>query len=1146
MLDLNDNPPVFVNLPYHAVVSKGSHAGSPVITVTALDRDKGSNGDIYYQLVRGNGELFTVGRKTGQISLRRQLASGRKQYTLTIAAYDGGSPPYSAEVPVQVKVVDKSVPSFSQQSFQATIAEDIEPFSPVISATATAPTEGGELIYTIESGNEDELFSIDYNAGVVYVTQSLDYETKQHHQLTLRATESAAGGYTEAILFLNVEDVNDCSPKFVLDSYNVEVSEATPRDSVILKVNAKDQDTGYNQELEYSIRPGQDNSSDMFSIHPVSGEVRMVRPVDRERQAVHNFLVVATDKGPQPRSGEAQVWVTVLDSNDNSPEFEDTDYTLRLSDEARRGQFVGKVRAVDPDTADHSNIRYAIIGGNDHQIFAIEETTGIISLVNLHNFDTVRSYLLNVSVSDGVFSSYTKVKISLQSANKHNPEFVKSMFEVSVKENIPEEPRAPNVGQVTARDKDGDQLEYQILSEELKKKFRLDRFTGVVWSPQPLDREERPVYEIPISVTDRKGRNGFTTLKISVADENDNSPSFPLSNYKANIQANLTVGSTVLRVTAEDRDEKTNAALIYSIYETTKSGVDDIFTISPDAGQIILKKSASELQGEVYQFFVRARDQGEPTLHADVPVEVYVMSPLEKPPQFEERDSVYFIEESSPVGRTVAELAAAAGPDSEVTYSIASTDYQGEESLFQIDHTGRLMISGFLDREKRSLHKLIILAETDSSPSLVAYSQLTVQVLDDNDNAPEFQANPYSVTISEAVAPHTHLLQVSALDPDIANNGEVRYRFSEETLSLGHLFSIEPHQGWLSTQGELDFETRQSYSLTVVAEDNGSPKRSASAQVEILLMDYNDNPPEFSQRVYSAAVNEGALPGTIIFQLETSDADSQGAPVQFAITSGDEFGQFQIKENGEMYVAKPLDRESISQYRMEVTATDGVFVTKCRVTLEILDDNDSPPRCSKSLYHKSIPEDVLSGTSLLTISASDADDGQNARQAFRLSGEDAEMFSIGDSSGVLRSSLPLDREVRAHHTVRVHVADQGRPEWECASTVEITVTDVNDNPPVWEPEQFLASLMEDLPIGTIVTKVHASDNDLGDNRKISYSFLDSRESQFVIDSKTGIVSLAKLLDRETRASYNLTVRALDDGQPRLSSETSLVIRVLGE
>ena len=1146
VLDLNDNPPVFVNRPYHAVVSKEAAVGSPVITVTALDRDKGSNGDIYYQLVRGNGELFTVGRKTGRISLRRQLDSGRKEYTLTIAAYDGGSPPYSAETPVQVKVVDKSVPTFIQQSFQATVQEDIDPFSPIITATATAPTDGGQLIYTIESGNEEQLFAIDYNAGVVSVTQSLDYERKQHHQLTLRATESAAGGYTEAILLVNVEDANDNSPMFVKDTYDIEVSEAMPRGFVILKVEAKDLDTGNNRDLEYSIKAGHDNSSEMFSINPDSGEVSLARPLDRERQAEHSFLVEATDKGPQPKSGAAHVWVTVIDSNDNSPAFEEAEYIFLLSDEARRGQFVGKVRAVDPDTIDQANIRYSIIGGNEHQIFSIEENTGIITLVNLHNFEAVRTYLLNVSVSDGVFSTYTKVKISLQSANRHDPKFTKSVFEVSLKENMPIEPSAPNIGQVTAYDKDGDQLEYLILSEELRKLFRLDPGTGAIWSLQPLDREQRAVYEIPIAVTDGKGRNGFTTLKISVEDENDNSPSFPMSEFKANIPTNLTVGSTVLRVRAEDKDEKRNAALMYSIYETTKSGVDDIFTISPDRGQILLKQSASDQQNEVYQFFVRATDRGRPAHHTDVPVEVYIMSPLEQPPHFEERDSVYLIEEKCPVGHTIAKLFASAAPESEVTYSIATTEYGGEESLFQIDQTGRLIISGLLDREKRSVHHLRVMAETNSSPSLVAYTDITVKVLDNNDNSPKFQSNPYRVTISELLLPHTNLQQVSALDKDFANNRELRYSFSEETLPLANLFSIDPYQGWVSTQGALDFETQQSYKLTVVANDDGQSKLSATTEVEIQLVDANDNPPVFSQQVYSAAVNEGALLGTIIFQLETSDADNQVSPVDFSITKGDKLGQFQIKENGEMYVARALDREAISQYRMEVTATDGVFVAKCRVTIEILDDNDSPPRCAKSLYRESVPESLPPGTSLLTVSALDADEGQNARQVFSLSGGNAEAFTIGSSSGVLRTALDLDRELADVLVVKVHVADAGRPDWECVSTVEILVTDINDNIPVWEPDQFLASLKEDVPIGTIVTKVHAVDTDLGENRKVSYSFLDTSESHFIIDSKTGIVSLAKTLDRESQAIYKLRVQAIDAGQPRLSSDTTLVVRVLGE
>ena len=121
-----------------------------------MDRDKDVNGDIYYQLVRGNGDLFRVGRKSGRITLRKTLGSGgRDDYTLTVAAYDGGSPPYSSEIQVHVKVVDMTIPAFAEQSYRATVPENWETFAPILQATAVSPTESGEgigssrLFYTI-------------------------------------------------------------------------------------------------------------------------------------------------------------------------------------------------------------------------------------------------------------------------------------------------------------------------------------------------------------------------------------------------------------------------------------------------------------------------------------------------------------------------------------------------------------------------------------------------------------------------------------------------------------------------------------------------------------------------------------------------------------------------------------------------------------------------------------------------------------------------------------------------------------------------------------------------------------------------------------------------------------------------------------
>jgi protocadherin Fat 1/2/3 len=601
------------------------------------------------------------------------------------------------------------------------------------------------------------------------------------------------------------------------------------------------------------------------------------------------------------------------------------------------------------------------------------------------------------------------------------------------------------------------------------------------------------------------------------------------------------------------QDEQHNAKITYSIYDKKSSGnVGELFEVDLNSGAIILKRSAAKLENQVYQFFIRAQDGGNPPLHSEAPIEIYIMSNMDRPPVFEKGESVVYLSENGPVGQVISTLKASLGRtddgDSDggsIRYKLATAEYLQNDAdpLFQIDKEGRVIVSSRLDREKRSTHKLTFLAETDTSPTLNAYYELTVQVLDKNDNSPKFAMNNYNLKVSEAVAVGTPIIQINAEDADYGNNGEVKYSFFGEPLA--DIFSIDPHNGWITTQSQLDFEEKKSYSLQVMAVDNGNPSLTATTEVKIEVVDVNDNPPVFYQKHYTAAVNEGALPGTIIFALETEDKDIVAkTDVEYFITSGDDLGRFQVKKNGEVYVARKLDRETVSSYHLNVMATDGTFVTSCKVTIEILDDNDSPPVCNQNFYREVISESVHPGTYILSITATDADEGSNARQIFYLTGDSADVFSLDRDTGMLKTSVTLDREKISRYSLEAHVQDAGVPEWECVSKIEIEVSDSNDNSPVFSQDAFSTSLKEDIPVGSIVTKIHASDLDLGMNRKIEYDFLDSAGGHFRIDPSSGIVSLSKPLDREERAMYNLTVRATDNGRPRLSSVASLMILVL--
>nr|XP_034195560.1 fat-like cadherin-related tumor suppressor homolog isoform X8 [Osmia lignaria] len=1147
ILDINDNCPMFVNLPYYAVVSVDAQKGDVITKVHAIDMDSGDNGEVRYELKKGHGELFKVCRKTGEISLKQNLEGHNREYQLTIAAYDGGNTPCSIEVPVNVKVIDRSMPVFDKQFYTDSVLESIEIHSPLaLSIQAESPLNR-KLIYSITKGNDFEEFALDFNTApdsnngpcVIYVVDELDYEQKKQYELTVRATDSVSGVYAEVLVSILVLDVNDCPPEFTQDSYNISVSEAAPFGTSVLKVSSRDNDTGINQQVRYAIQNDTENSSELFHIDPEEGVIFLKRSLDHESHESHHFTVIAIDRGVPSLSSTAHVWVTVIDMNDNPPKFEQPSYTCSLSEHAERGQFVTVVSASDPDYVDEK-LTYTIVGGNEQQTYNIDPSTGIISLINMQNFGEKKLTMLNVSVTDNVYTSFARVKIEILPANRHNPKFPNPVVEVTVLEN-----QLPGrlVTSVIASDEDFGEygtVIYTIASDLMKEIFDINRLTGEIVTRKKLDREEQKLYEIPVMATDGGGRSGFVMVRVKVGDENDNSPVFLLREYKASIHGNLTVNTPFLKVKAQDADEDDAARIVYSIYDLQSSEAKALFGINPDTGALFLQKSAIPWENQLFELFIRAEDKGAMTHHADVPLSVYIMGPQDIPPLFERKEDKFFISEASAIGTPITRLRTVT--NTTVTYRIVSGDEDSPH--FMVDSHGQVTLIKPLDRETKDNHLIGVLAETDSSPLLTALAEISLQVLDENDHAPEFESNPYGIILAENIEEGTSILKIIAHDDDLGSNGEVRYSFGSDIGELANVFTIDAYTGWISTLVQLDKEKQPEYKFQVVATDNGNPKHFARTSVHVKLKDYNDNPPAFVDDRYEATVNEDALPGTVVVKLITVDKDSDvNTPIEFYITSGDSRSQFQIRSTGEVYVAKALDRETIDRYELEIVGTDGKYVFKTRVTVQVLDVNDNPPYCLRYRYREILSEGSHPGTYVLTVLATDYDDEPNAKLRFYLTGDNNDKFSLDKETGVLKTVGQLDRETQAKYSLTAHVQDRDKPSWECSSQLEILISDLNDNPPKFTMQTYSATLPEDVEVGTLVTKVHATDDDIGINRKIRYEFIDSADGQFLIAADSGIVTLGKSLDRETKAMYNVTIQALDQGTPQLTSVTSLIVNV---
>lgn len=520
--------------------------------------------------------------------------------------------------------------------------------------------------------------------------------------------------------------------------------------------------------------------------------------------------MIAIDRGVPSLSSTSHVWVTVIDMNDNPPKFEQPSYSCFLSEHAERGQFVIVVTASDPDFIDDKLI-YTIVGGNDQQTYNIDPYSGIITLINMQNFGDNKLQLLNVSVTDGVYTSFARVKIEILPANRYNPKFPNPIVEVTVLEN-----QLPGrlVTQVIASDEDfGEygEISYSIPSEMMRDIFDINKQTGEIVTRKKLDREYRKLYEINIMAMDGGGRSGFVMVRVKVGDENDNSPVFLLGEYKATIAGNLSLNTIFLKVKAIDADEGDAARIEYSIYEPQDSKAKGLFGINSELGALFLIKNATVWENQLFQIFIRAEDRGLKTYHADVPLNIYITGPEDVPPLFERMNEKFFYSEASIVGTVITKLKTVT--NSSVRYRIVPG--LEESNLFDIDQNGQITLIKALDREIRDHHLIGILAETDSSPPLTALAEISLQVLDENDHAPKFESNPYVLNLAENIEEGTTILKIVAHDKDLGSNGEVRYSFGIDIGELANIFTIDAYTGWISTLVQLDKEKQAEYKFQV-------------------------------------------------------------------------------------------------------------------------------------------------------------------------------------------------------------------------------------------------------------------------------------------------------------------------------------------
>uniref|UniRef100_A0A8U8BDV5 Cadherin EGF LAG seven-pass G-type receptor 1 n=1 Tax=Geospiza parvula TaxID=87175 RepID=A0A8U8BDV5_GEOPR len=700
-----------------------------------------------------------------------------------------------------------------------------------------------------------------------------------------------------------------------------------------------------------------------------------------------------------------------------------------------------------------------------------------------------------------------------------------------------------------------------LFDERSNDYFTIDAETGSVVTARSLDRETKDTHVLKVTASDHgspRRRSATTYLTVTVSDTNDHEPVFEQPEYRESIRENLEVGYEVLTIRATDGDAPANANMLYRLLEPGAG--DGVFEIDPRSGVVRTRASVDREEVSEYHLVVEANDQGKDPgpRSATAMVHITVEDENDNYPQFSEKRYLVQVPEDAPVNSQILQVQATdrdRGSNAQVHYSIVSGNLKGQFYIHSF--SGAIDLINPLDYETIREYTLRIKAQDGGRPPLINSSgMVSVQVVDVNDNAPIFVSTPFQATVLENVPLGYSVLHIQAVDADSGENARLEYKLIEMAPSTGGApvagdsgfpFQINNSTGWITVAAELDRETVENYHFGVEARDHGVPVMTSSASVSITVLDMNDNNPTFTEKVYHLRLNEDAAVGSSVLTLTAVDRDVNSV-VTYQITSGNTRNRFAITSQsggGLITLALPLDYKQERQYVLTVTASDGTRFDTVQVFINVTDANTHRPVFQSSHYTVSVSEDKPIGTSIVTISATDEDTGENARITYILD-DNIPQFRIDPDTGTITTLMELDYEDQASYTLAITAHDNGIPQKSDTTYVEILILDANDNAPRFLRDRYQGSVFEDVPLSTSVLQLSATDRDSGLNGRLLYTFQggDDGDGDFYIEPTSGVIRTLRKLDRENVAVYSLRAFAVDRGSPPLKASVDIQVTVL--
>ncbi|XP_026186714.1 protocadherin gamma-A10-like [Mastacembelus armatus] len=527
-------------------------------------------------------------------------------------------------------------------------------------------------------------------------------------------------------------------------------------------------------------------------------------------------------------------------------------------------------------------------------------------------------------------------------------------------------------------------------------------------------------------------------------------------------------------------------------------------------------------------------------------------------PQTASGDVAYSFPEEMKRGSVVGNIAKDIGLDvRKLSARRARIDADGNSKRYcDINlSTGDIIVADRLDREGLCGKKAAcVLKQELVLEDPLELHRINIHVEDINDNSPQFKKNTIKFEIRESANKGSRYRLDEAHDADIGQNAiqgynieaNENFRLNVNAKGAGGKYSE------LVLEKELDREQQQELTIVLVSTDGGTPQRSGTALIHVTVLDANDNAPVFSQAVYKASLPENSPVDTVVVTVSASDADegiNGDVTYEFDHIS-DENSVFSLDHTtGVVTVSGSIDYEEVSTYEVQITAKDGLgLVSSCTLIIDVEDTNDNAPQTFIKTLKNPIPEDSPPGTEVGIINVQDRDSEKNGQ--VRCSIQQNVPFklvpSIKNYYSVV-STGQLDRELVSDYNITITATDEGSPPLSSSKSVQLSVADINDNPPVFEEQSYSAYVSENNKAGSTLCSVTARDPDWRQNGTVVYSLLAGEvngapvSSYVSVNGDTGVIHAVRSFDYEQLRSFKVQVMARDNGSPPLSSNVTVSV-----